>query len=1034
MPPAIIYLKRARTPHKSMHSCSLIFAGLVASASVTFAAEPTPEQAQFFESKVRPVLSSKCYKCHAVEQGKSKGGLTLDTREGLFKGGETGPAVAPGKMDSLLLTAISYKDADLQMPPKGEKLSDQEIADLTAWVKMGAPDPRKADASKKLTGLTDKARAHWAYQPVKKPVIPTVKNRAWCITPVDAFVMEKLESKQMAPSPPAGREALLRRATYDLLGLPPTPAEIDAFTTDQAPDNFAFAKVVDRLLASPQYGERWGRFWLDTARYSDTTGQRDERGADYRFPYAYTFRDWVVKSFNDDLPYDQFILQQLAADKLPNNKPENLAALGLITIGERFPNRNDVINDQIDTVSKGFLAMTVACARCHDHMFDPIPTKDYYAMHGIFASTVEPAEKPLLAGKPIDPKLKADFESKVAAVEQDNRDKYYKVIEDFSFMFRQKAAAYITAAHLGQRDASEENQQKADALATEEKLDRNLVNEIRNRLRNKDHEVFGPFARLTAAGDGWKETTAKLATEKRFNPLIVAAIKESSPQSWEQLAEIYGKIFLSVDTKAKDVIKAYAGAKTMPVAVGKADTETNGKNAVPEMMQASMTMGMMSGDVNDAKAGTVAGIEGGLARLAVTPFRIQPAYELNSDALRAAVQQWPLQIQGRARFDFAKINELLMTHDGVEKRAMAVKDAPKAKDSPVFIRGQAGVPGDVVPRRFLEVLSNGHPQPFRLGSGRLELAQAIASKSNPLTARVVVNRVWMHHFGQGFVRTPDDLGTMSEAPSHPELLDYLSWWFMEQGWSMKKLHKLVMLSQAYQMTSKVNAETKKTFAVMDPENRLLWRANIRRLDFESMRDSLLAMSGRLDRTVGGQPVNLTEEPYSYRRSVYGYVDRGNVPELMSNFDFSNPSMTNSARTTTIVPQQALFLMNSPMAVDVARRIVARPEFQREGIAINRLNAVYKIVLGRAPAAKEVELAYKFIADETRKQPEVMAAMSDISKKAQEQAQTRAMERANRSDAIKAIQNEGEIIARAPLDAWQTYAQALLFSNEAAYIN
>lgn len=368
---------------------------------------------------------------------------------------------------------------------------------------------------------------------------------------------------------------------------------------------------------------------------------------------------------------------------------------------------------------------------------------------------------------------------------------------------------------------------------------------------------------------------------------------------------------------------------------------------------------------------------------------------------------------------------------------MAVQDAATPKDSPVFIRGQAGVRGEMVPRRFLEVFSKNSPQPFKDGSGRLELAMAIANKNNPMTARVIVNRIWMHHFGQGFVRTPDDLGTQSEAPSHPELINYLAAWFMEQGWSFKKLHKLIMLSHIYQQSSYV-ADPK--FVAIDPENRLLWRANVRRLDFESFRDSLLVMSGRLDKSMGGQPVNLTDEPYSYRRSIYGYIDRGNVAELLSNFDFSRPDMTNSARTSTIVPQQALFLMNSPMVIDVARQVLQQPNFRSAAADFIRVQAIYRTVLQRDPnndptkGGRETADAIKFINGEIAKQAEVMASMKDYSKKAGEKAEKRSEDLANRSFATKAIQNEGDIIERRPLNPWETFAQALLLSNEAAYVN
>ncbi|MHA3775051.1 PSD1 and planctomycete cytochrome C domain-containing protein [Verrucomicrobiota bacterium sgz303538] len=974
-----------------MRTRSLILAGVV-TTSVAFAADPTPEQSQFFESKIRPILSEKCYKCHSAEQGKTKGGLALDTKEATLKGGDTGPAVKPGDPSkSLLVQAVLYTDEDLQMPPKGEKLSDQQIADLTAWVKMGAPDPRKDSKGGKLTGLTDKARSHYAFQSPKKTAIPEVKNRSWCVTQVDAFILKKLEEKGMSPSPVAAKEALLRRASYDLLGLPPSPQEIDAFVQDESP--YAFAKVVDRMLASPQYGERWGRFWLDSARYADTTGgDRNARREDYRYPYAWTYRDWVIKAFNDDMPYDQFVLQQLAADKLPKNKPENLAALGFLTVGERFNNNNDVINDRIDVVSKGFLGLTVACARCHDHMFDPISIKDYYSFHGIFSSIVEPTEKPLINAS-TNKALFEDFQKKVEAVEQENRDKYYKTVSDSTWMFRQKAAAYIIAGHKRRNGASEEEQQAGDKMVRDEKLDPEIVREVRRDFR-KENPIMGPLARLMEGGDSFKTIVAEIAANNdkryKYNPIVAAAFKGANPQTFEEVAEIYSKVFASVEPKAKDVVKAFS----------------------------------------DAKTGAVTGADPADVQLVAFPFSLEPASELNTDGLRKVTNGWPLQMQNRARIAFAKVNELLLTHDGAPVRAMVVADAPKPHDSPVFLRGQAETRGEMVPRRFLEVLSDGKPQPFRQGSGRLELAQSIANPKNPLTARVIVNRVWMHHFGQGFVRTPDDLGTQSEAPSHPELLDYLAVWFMEQGWSLKKLHKLIMLSKVYQLSS----YTIPAYETMDPENRLLWRANVRRLDFEAIRDSLLVFSGRLDRTLGGQPVNLTDEPYSYRRSVYGYIDRGNLPELMSHFDFANPDMPNSARTTTIVPQQALFLMNSPMAVDVARRVIARPEFQTAGLDIRRVLAIYKIIFQRPPTKSEVELAMQFITAENRKNGEVLAAMKETTEKAQKQIEKQYSDMMGRNDGTKAIQNEGQLVERKPLNPWETYAHALLFSNEMTYIN
>ena len=377
---------------KRVIATSFLALGAVCVPALADSASPqtlTAEQSAFFETKVRAVLATNCYKCHSVEQGKAKGGLTLDSRDGWAKGGDTGPAITPGDPEkSLLIKAVTGADPDLQMPPKGEKLTAAQIADLSTWIKMGAPDPRIVTTTgAKLSGLTDKARAHWSYQPIKPPAVPAVTNKVWVATPVDAFILAKLEANKMVPNRPAPREVLLRRATYDLIGLPPTPEELKAFENDRSPK--AFEKVVDRLLASPHYGERWGRFWLDSARYADTTGNADGKNDDYRYVNAWSYRDWVINAFNADEPYDQFLKEQIAADLLPgaDKNPNSLAALGFLTVGKRFQNINDTYDERIDTLSKATLGMTVSCARCHDHKFDPIPTRDYYGLAGIFFSS-----------------------------------------------------------------------------------------------------------------------------------------------------------------------------------------------------------------------------------------------------------------------------------------------------------------------------------------------------------------------------------------------------------------------------------------------------------------------------------------------------------------------------------------------------------------------------------------------------------------------------------------------------------------------
>lgn len=999
-----------------MRAAPLFLAAITGVAAPAFAAvtaEPTPEQTAFFESKIRPILADNCYKCHSLENGKSKGGLTLDTRDGVLKGGEVGPVVVPGNpAASPLIKAVKYEDKDLQMPPskEGGKLKDEQIAALTEWVKMGAPDPRKEVPKTKLTGLTAQARKHWSYQPVTKPEVPAIKNRVWCRTPVDGFILSKIEAKGMVPSPDASKETLLRRATYDLTGLPPTPQEVTDFLSDESAQ--AFSKVIERLLASPAYGERWGRYWLDTARYADTIGGMGNNGRmDYRFPYAWTYRDYVIKAFNDDKPYDQFIVEQLAADKLPDIKPDDprLAALGFITVGERFNNVNDVINDRIDTVTKGFLGMTVSCARCHDHKFDPIPTKDYYALHGVFSSITEPAAKPVI-GMPALDQL-TDFHGKLDTLEQDIRDGYYKALADETAKFRSNPTGYLLAAQARKGNASASEMKAAMDMMKERKLDPELVQDVSRNVRSND-PVFAPFRALmniapaefaakapaiiaeyagTAApapSDDKKER--RKAPKASVNPLVVAALKDAKPQSLDDVAAIYDKLFASLQPRAAEFFRAAASTKTLPPS----------------------------------------GFDPAVVQMLEIPYKVEAGGGVSMEKFREMANRGPRKFANRAGQNSAKINELLLTHPGVPVRAMTIADLSKPKDSPVFIRGQAQTRGEIVPRRFLEVLSqNGGPVQFpKDSSGRFELAQCIASKTNPLTARVLVNRVWMHHFGEGFVPTPDDLGTQSEPPTHPELLDYLASYFMEKGWSIKQLHRVIMLSRIYQVSS----STIPDYEAIDSQNRLLWRANIRRLDFEAMRDSLLAMSGKLDRTIGGQPINLTDEPYSYRRSVYGYIDRGNLPELMQSFDFSDPDMTNSKRATSIVPQQALFLMNSAMSVDVARRVVARPEVAGARDDLSRVVAIYRVIFQRNPKPAELQMATKFLGLETKTPAEGGNVAADLKTTAKIVAKR--AEAKKSASGTKAIQNEGEIVDRRPLTAWETYAQALLFSNEAAYVN
>ncbi len=1003
--------------------------GLVAATATSWAAvtaEPTKEQLDFFEQKVRPLLADNCFQCHSEEQGKAKGGLTMDTKANLMKGGETGAAVTPGDVEkSLLYKALTYKDDDLQMPPKskGGKLADAQLAIIADWIKMGAPYPATEAKKTKLTGLNDKARQHWAYQPVTKPAIPVNRNQQWCKTPIDCFILQKLEANGMLPSPDADKETVLRRVSYDLTGLPPTSAEVEAFLADTSPN--AYERVVDRLLASPAYGERWGRHWLDTARYSDTIGgeRNAARTTEYRYPDAWTYRDYVIRSLNEDKPYTDFVVEQLAADKIPGIQPDDsrLAALGFLTVGERFRNVNDIINDRIDTTSKAFLGLTVACARCHDHMFDPIPTKDYYALHGVFANINEPDDKPLLSSKATD-QQRADFTAKYDAQIKDLRNRYLDAVGYYLAEIQRAPAAYFKAAMLngGRGGKNQEALQARNEMIRKNKLDEQFVQYLQRGMLNNP-AVFAPL-RAFHEGRGFRGGTAmagnadmmaqrmeeKMAQNiggkaagfaRRFgdrmrsgpNKIVQTAIAAKQPKNFDEAVQVYIDLYTQYAAQEKGFISALKNATSTPVPGYE---------------------------------------EEGLFEFLRGPFEVAPGSAIDSDYVQDAIAGWPNKMLGRGRFNFGEINLLETSHPGAPAHAMIVQDKQRVNNSPVFIRGESQSRGPIVPRGFLEILSPGHkPVTFSEGSGRLELAKCIATRDNTITARVAVNRIWMHHFGEGFVRTPDDLGVMSEKPTHPELIDWLANYFMDNGWSQKKLHKLIVMSRVYMESS----HTRPEYETKDPENRLLWRSNIRRLDFEAMRDSLLVFSGELDKTVGGKPINLTDEPYSYRRTVYGYVDRGNLPELMAHFDFSDPDMPNSKRTSTVVPQQALFLMNSSMAVDVTRKILARPEVNRSPNDLGRIMAIYRVLFQRAPNPREIALGAEFVQNESRLQTETVASVS-------EKPGPRGPGRfgkglGGRNDSkFGAIKNEGDRVERKPLTAWETYVQSLLFSNEAAYVN
>jgi hypothetical protein len=760
---------------------------------------PTAKQLAYFEKSIRPVLVRECYSCHATTAKKIRGGMTLDTREGIRKGGETGPAVVPGKPgNSLLLKAIKHVNKDLKMPPK-KKLSDDVIAAFEKWIAMGAPDPRDGTAPLAASGPRheidiDKGRMFWSFVPPKRTPPPTVKDTAWPKSDIDRFLLAQLEARGLKPVADADPCTLLRRVYFDLVGLPPRPDEVETFVKDCAGGpQAALAKIVDKLLASGQFGERWGRHWLDVARYAESSG----RSVNFAYPHAWRYRDYVIRSFNADKPYDRFILEQLAGDLLPakdnGEKAECLVATGFLAIGPKtHDQRNrrqfllDVADEQIDATFQSFQGLTVACARCHDHKFDPIPQQDYYALAGIFRST---------------------------------------------------ETCYGTVRQLQSAQPSP------------------LVNLPR------DAGVTMPLEPLTS--------------ERR------AAIDKQIKDQREQMRNLTGQ---------------------------------------------------------------------------------------NAFLRRIFIQDRITLLQSKLA---------LYEADGTPRAvAMGVREGRTAFDSQLYIRGELSQPGPTVRRGFPQVLTTTQPT-LAAGSGRRELADWIASRDNPLTARVMANRVWLHLFGRGLVPTPDNFGASGQPPSHPALLDFLALKFADNGWSVKKLIRGIVLSRAYQLSSQLDDENFEA----DPDNVLVWRMPKRRLEAEALRDTMLALAGRLDLTPpkGSSVQQGGEGNISFRlragnpaatdkhRTVYMAIIRDGLPEALTLFDFPDPSLIAGERGTTTVPAQALFMLNNPFVIGAAEEMADRL-LNSASEDSDRLARAFYLCYSRPPSATELDYAQRFLADYGRTRP------------------------------------------------------------------
>ena len=781
-------------PARGLLLTTLVVGLLNSVAGSLVGAEPTPDGIDFFERKIRPILVERCYECHSTAAKKAEGGLLLDSRAGLLAGGDSGPAITVGDADkSLLIVAVRQTDKDLKMPPE-DKLSASQLADLAAWVTMGAPDPRLAAAAPESIvsarpkyGMSlEEGRQFWSFRPVQNAAPPRVKNTAWPQTAIDSFILARLEQANITPAPKADKRMLLRRVTFDLTGLPPTPAEMQSFLADASPR--AFETVVDRLLASPRYGERWGRHWLDVVRYADTCGN----ASDYPVPQAHKYRDWVIAAFNRDLPYDQFLCEQIAGDLLPSKSDEErydkITATGYLAIARRFGGSRTgehhlTLEDTIDNFGRAILGSSIACARCHDHKFDPFTMSDYYGLYGIFDSTRYP------------------FPGAEAS----------RMQADFVPLMSKQAVETLLKPH--------------------------------------------------------REKLAKIEAEIKHREADAAEAKKSPETSAEEKT-----------AKMKRVADATAA-------------------------------------LADAKK-----------------------------RLAAATAEAP-----------------------VLNSAYAVADGPAA-NAKIQLRGDPKRLGDEVPRHFPTILGNQTLPEKSSASGRLQLAEWVSDPQNPLTARVIVNRIWLYQFGKGIVQTPNDFGKQGKPPTHPELLDYLATRFIADGWSIKSLHKLILLSHTWQLASS-DVPSGMQF---DPTNELYWKQQRRRLDAEEIRDTLLFVSGELDESRG------TEHPFppphtwkwtqhnpfaadyeTRQRSVYLMQQRLRKNRYLALFDGADPSSSTGVRLPSTTPLQALFMMNDPLAHRSAeqfaeRLIAATPD------DVPRLTLAFQSAFNREPTDEESRESLAFL--------------------------------------------------------------------------
>jgi mono/diheme cytochrome c family protein len=952
--------------------------------------KPESVLSDHFESHIRPVLAQQCFACHT---NSKSGGLRLDSREDLIAGGKSGAAVVPGDPDRSLLVAALKHSGGLRMPKGGTRLTEEQIGFFVTWVKDGAYWPADKVAAKEYS----EAQKHlWSVQPLRSSNVPAVKDAAWAATDIDRFVLARLEKDGLKPTTMADRRTLLRRVTYDLTGLMPSYEEVQAFEADKSPN--AWEKVVDRLLASPRYGERWARRWMDVVRYGEddyNVGGRPDRTEKY--PFAYLYRDWLIRALNDDMPYDMFVKAQLAADLLPEKiRDSHIPALGMngngIWVFQASPapiERADEWHDKVDVTSKAFMGLTVGCARCHDHKYDAIYQKDYYGMASVFASSN-------FKSYPQVPKTVADAWEKENKVLEKKNAALTKFLEESSALYAQvlfsQAEEYMMAAwKLGT-----EKKATVEEIAESAKVDPELLNRWVRFLKKRpdNYSALKGWQEMVAAG-GSEEDAKKLAKEFVGKVTEINTKRERLEKENEfTLAQVKGPSAFDKDEESKDPHDPLPNGKKRRLNAYQIDLKSLEREElvlwtdvfdrdVPEIAGEDQADDL---DRRGRKPGLLKLTDGPLERRLSADFRFHIGkLRADIDAFKKSMPPRPPSVYG-------------------------IGEAEQPSDLRTFVRGNPYAFGVPAPRALPSLMNNGEAKLFTKGSGRMELAEEIIK--HPLSSRVLVNRVWRWHFGRGIVDTPSNFGMAGDTPTHPELLDHLAAKFIADGMSFKKLHKDILMSRTYQLSAAPLAAN----VAKDPSNTLYWRANRTRVDSEGVWDLLLQASNTLDVAAIGGPSDEMNEKMK-RRAVYAKVSRMYPGDFHSTFDLPTATISTEKRFTTNVPQQRLFFLNNALVHKQADAIAERLKFEPTSEA--KVKKAFELVYQRMPTAEELAASLLFVDKPAYQGPPPVAAASEADVK-------KAL-----GDKSKEDKDAAKPLPDSPL---RSFCWALLSSNEFLFID